>query len=352
MPFRLFPVSRSQFPALALALILALAVTLLLAVTIGPVRIAPGLVWRVVLHEIGLRPSVDWEPFQQTIIWEIRVPRVLLGGLVGAGLAVAGTTLQALVRNPLADPYLLGVSAGASLGAVATLVLGVTWLAGLSRSAAGFLGALLALATVLAMARRGGRLTAGRLILAGVAVAYVFSALTSALIYASPNGEAAKGVLYWLLGGLGGARWTQLGWPAVILVGTTAWLLTQARSLNAVSVGEETAATLGVDTARFRWTLFALTSLLTGALVAVSGGIGFVGLMLPHIVRVFVGADHRRLLPVAALVGAIFLIWVDVLARTIIAPAELPIGIITALLGAPFFLWVMGTGSREVGKGF
>jgi iron complex transport system permease protein len=177
-----------------------------------------------------------------------------------------------------------------------------------------------------------------------VSVAYVLSALTSALIYATPTGEAAQGVLYWLLGGLAGARWTLLGWPAVILVGTTAWLLTQARSLNAVSAGEETAATLGVDTARFRWILFALTSLLTGSLVAVSGGIGFVGLMLPHIVRTFVGSDHRRVLPVAVLVGAVFLIWVDVLARTVIAPAELPIGIITALLGAPFFIWLMGRG--------
>jgi iron complex transport system permease protein len=350
-PSRAFPLPSSHFPIVVVALTLALCLTLIVAVAIGPVRIAPGLVWRVILHELGWGARGSWEPFHQTIIWEIRVPRILLGGLVGAGLAVAGATLQALVRNPLADPYLLGVSAGASLGAVATLVLGVTWLAGLSRSAAAFLGALLALAAVLAVAGRGGRLTGGRLILAGVSVAYVFSALTSALIYASPSGEAAKGVLYWLLGGLAGARWTQLGWPAVILVGTTAWLLTQARSLNAVSIGEETATTLGVDTARFRWTLFALTSLLTGALVAVSGGIGFVGLMLPHIVRVFVGSDHRRVLPVAALVGAVFLIWVDVLARTVIAPAELPIGIITALLGAPFFLWMMGRGKWELGNG-
>jgi iron complex transport system permease protein len=334
---------------LVMALLFALGASVLLAVTIGPVPIGARLAWRVSLHQLGWPGPVDWEPFEQTIVWDIRVPRVLLGGLVGAGLAIAGATLQALVRNPLADPYLLGVSAGASLGAVLTLGLGVTWLAGLSRSVAGFLGALAALVTVLLVARRAGRLTAGRLILAGVSVGYVFTALTSALIYAAPNGEAAKGVLYWLLGGLGGARWSQLGWPALIVAGTMAWLLSQARSLNAVSVGEETAATLGVDPVRFRWILFSLTSLLTGALVAVSGGIGFVGLMLPHIVRAFVGSDHRRLLPIAALAGAVFLIWVDVLARTAIAPAELPIGIITALLGAPFFIWIMGRRTGPAG---
>lgn len=338
------------FGALLLGLTALLLLSVTLAVMIGPVPLAPDLVWRVALHRIapGLI-SPDWEAFQQNIIWEIRFPRVLLGGLVGGGLAVVGATMQALVRNPLADPYLLGVSSGASLGAVAVILFGLSWFGAFSLSIAAFLGALLAFGAVYVLAQHGGRLTTGRLILAGVAVSYVFAALTNFLIYNADDGEEVKSVIFWMLGGLGGARWDYLGLPALALLFGTFYLVVQARSLNALSVGEETAATLGVDTSRFRQQIFALTSLLTGTLVAVSGGIGFVGLMLPHILRLLVGADHRRLLPVAALSGAIFLIWVDVLARVSVAPQELPIGIITALLGAPFFIWLMRRSGDALG---
>jgi len=342
--------SRLSFGALLLTLAATLLLSVTLAVMIGPVPLAPALVWRVALHQ--LVPSLvipDWEAFQANIIWEIRFPRVLLGGLVGAGLAVVGATMQALVRNPLADPYLLGVSSGASLGAVAVILLGITWFGVFSLSVAAFLGALLAFVAVYVLARQGGRLTTGRLVLAGVAVAYVLSALTNFLIYNAEESNQVRSVLFWMLGGLGGARWDYLGLPALALVLGTCFLTVQSRSLNSLSVGEETAATLGVDTSGFRKQIFALTSLLTGTLVAVSGGIGFVGLMLPHIVRLLVGADHRRLLPVAALLGAIFLIWVDVLARVVVAPQELPIGIITALLGAPFFIWLMRRTSGALG---
>jgi iron complex transport system permease protein len=328
--------------------VLLLSITL--AVMIGPVPLAPDLVWRVVLHQYmpGLLPA-DWQAFQQHIIWDIRLPRVLLGGLVGGGLAVVGATMQALVRNPLADPYLLGVSSGASLGVVAVLLLGIAWLGRFSLSLAAFLGALLAFITVYLLAHQGGRLTTGRLILAGVAVAYVCAALTNLLIYFADDDTQVRGVIFWMLGGLGGARWSDLGLPGLTLMGGTLFLTLYARSLNALSVGEETAATLGVHTARVRQQLFVLTSLLTATLVAVSGGIGFVGLMVPHMVRSLVGADHRRLLPVAALAGAIFLIWVDLLARLVVAPQELPIGIITALLGAPFCIWLMRRGSTALG---
>jgi iron complex transport system permease protein len=302
------------------------------------------------LHNISpVLVTPDWQAFQANIIWEIRFPRVLLGGLVGAGLAVVGATMQALVRNPLADPYLLGVSSGASLGAVAVILLGISWFGIYSLSVAAFLGALCAFVLVYVLARQGGRLTTGRLVLAGVAVSYVLSAAMNVLIYNAPNGEQVKSVVFWLLGSLGGARWAYLGLPALILVAGTLLLIVQSRTLNALSAGEETAATLGVNTTRFRQQSFALTSLITGTLVALSGGIGFVGLMLPHIVRLLVGADHRRLLPVAALSGAIFLIWVDVLARTLVAPEELPIGVITALLGAPFFIWLMRRTSGALG---
>jgi iron complex transport system permease protein len=341
---------RPGFGPLVVGLSALLLLSITLAVMIGPVAIAPDLVWRVVLHQFmpGLIP-IDWEAFQQHIIWDIRLPRVLLGGLVGGGLAVVGATMQALVRNPLADPYLLGVSSGASLGVVAVLLLGIAWLGRFSLSLAAFLGALLAFTAVYVLARQGGRLTTARLILAGVAVAYVCAALTNLLIYYADDDDQVRGVIFWMLGGLGGARWSDLGLPGLTLMLGTLLLTLYSRSLNALSIGEETAATLGVHTARVRQQIFVLTSLLTATLVAVSGGIGFVGLMLPHMVRLLVGADHRRLLPVAALAGAIFLIWVDVLARLVVTPQELPIGIITALLGAPFFIWLMRRGSNSLG---
>lgn len=341
--------SRLGFAILLLALGGLLLGAITLAVMIGPVALAPTLVWSVIGHQLapGLTP-VTWEPFQQTIVWEIRLPRVLLGGLVGAGLAVTGATMQALVRNPLADPYLLGVSSGASLGAVAVIVFGIGWFGVFSLSVAAFLGALLAFVCVYALARRRGRLSGTRLVLAGVSVAYVFAACTQLLIFQADDGEAVRSVVFWMLGGLGGARWELLGLPALVLLGGTVLLTVQSRSLNILSVGEETAATLGVDPGRFRQQGFALAALLTGTLVAVSGGIGFVGLMLPHLMRLLVGADHRRLLPASALAGAMFLILVDILARMIMAPQELPIGIVTALFGAPFFIWRMWLASDTV----
>jgi iron complex transport system permease protein len=346
-PVRPLAVTRLSFGALLAGLALLLLLSITLAVMIGPVPLAPGLVWRVALHQVAPGLIIpDWAQFQQNIIWEIRFPRVLLGGLVGGGLAVVGATMQALVRNPLADPYLLGVSSGASLGAVAVILLGFSLFGIYSLAMAAFLGALLAFGVVFVLAQQRGRLTTGRLILSGVAVSYVFSALTNFLIYNADDGEEVKSVIFWMLGSLGGARWDYLGLPALALLFGTLYLTVQARSLNSLSIGEETAATLGVDTSQFRRQTFALTALLTGVLVAVSGGIGFVGLMLPHILRLLVGADHRRLLPVSALAGAIFLIWVDVLARVIVAPQELPIGIITALLGAPFFIWLMRRNGR------
>lgn len=323
-------------------LAIALAITITLAVMIGPVALAPAMIWSVAFDRVV--PGViaaTWQPFQANIIWEIRFPRVLLGGLVGGGLALVGATMQALVRNPLADPYLLGVSSGAGLGAVSVLLLGLAPFGIYSLSLAAFLGALAASTCVYVLASQPGQFTTGRLILGGVAVSYVFSALTNFLIYKAPAGEQARDAMFWMLGGLGGARWNQLALPALAVVMAMALLVPHARTLNVLAVGEEGAATLGVDPNRIRRQGFVLTSLVTGVLVALSGGIGFIGLMVPHIARLCVGADHRRLLPVAALTGAIALIWADVLARTIVAPQELPIGIITSLVGAPFFMWLM-----------
>ncbi|MDV2994839.1 MAG: Hemin transport system permease protein HmuU [Chroococcidiopsis sp. SAG 2025] len=334
--------SQQRYKLLLIVLSIALLVSITLAVTIGPVPISPLRVWAIAFSQIFPQLAGDWSPSQVQIVWYIRFPRVLLAFVIGAGLSVVGATMQALVRNSMADPYLLGVSSGASVGAVLVLLFGVFSGLGIYAVSVGaFLGALLSFAIVFLLALRQGRLSSIRLILSGVAVAYAFSALTSFLTVKASSGEAARRVLFWLLGGLSGAKWSDLILPSLSLGLGLTYLLLQGRSLNSLIVGEETAATLGTDTNRLRKQLFFVTSLLTGVMVAISGAIGFVGLMIPHSSRLLVGSDHRRVLPVSLLLGGVFLIWSDVLARILVAPEELPVGIVTALFGAPFFIWLM-----------
>ncbi|MBI3959167.1 MAG: iron ABC transporter permease [Chloroflexi bacterium] len=324
----------------SLTVLLILSITL--AVVIGPVSIPMDKVWQIIWAQISWGGEGDWTQAQVNIVWLIRFPRVLLAVFVGAGLAVVGVAMQAVVRNPLADPYILGVSAGASVGAV--LVLGLGWFAFIgvyAVSTGAFLGALVTFVAVFLLAQHNGRLAPSRLILSGVACAYVFSGITSLITLTSDNRELARSVLAWLLGSLAGTGWIDLTLPVAVLVLGSGYLTLQARALNALLVGDETAATLGVNVNRFRRQLLLVMSLLTGVMVAVSGAIGFVGLMIPHMVRMGVGTDHRRVLPVSVLAGSIFLIWVDVVARTAFAPIELPVGVITSLLGGPFFIWLM-----------
>ncbi len=321
-----------------LGVVALLSVTL--AITIGPVYISPITVWKIVAsHILGTAPG-DWTTGQDHIVWLIRLPRVLLAGIVGAGLAVVGVTMQATVRNPLADPYLLGTSSGASVGAVIVIMLGINFLAPYSLSLLAFVGAVGSFVIVFAIAQTGGRVSPTRLILAGVATAYVLTAITSLILFIGDE-RAIRSVLFWMLGTLSGAEWSFLGLPAAALVVGISILILKYRAMNALLAGEETAITLGVDTQALRRQLLLLTALITGVMVAVSGAIGFVGLMMPHIVRLVVGADHRIVLPASALTGAIFLIWVDVAARTVVQPQEIPVSIITALVGAPFFLWLL-----------
>lgn len=342
---------RFAFSALVAALVGLLVASVTLAVMIGPVSIPAARVWEIALHHIvGLGASADWTVAQDQIVWQIRFPRVLLGGVVGAGLAVVGTVLQALVRNPLADPFILGGSSGASVGAVLVILFGLSVFGVYSLSVAAFLGALGAFILVFAFARQSsGRTSPVRLILAGVAISHALSGVTSFLIFRAEDSNQIRSVLFWMLGSLGAAKWDYLTVPALALVAGTVFLVLQARPLNALLVGEETAMILGVDTNRFRKQLLALTALLTGVMVAVSGSIGFVGLIMPHIVRLLVGSDHRCVLPVTVLLGAIFLVWVDVLARVAVAPEELPVGVVTSFLGAPFFLWLMRRKARAFG---
>ncbi|OKI06157.1 ABC transporter permease [Streptomyces sp. CB02923] len=315
---------------------------------IGSVHVPPGEVWGIVTHALGADwTEPGWSRARETIVLNVRAPRVVLGAVTGAGLAVIGTAMQALVRNPLAEPYLLGVSSGASLGAVTVIVFGVSLLGPVSLSAAAFAGALLTLLLVYTTARTGGRITSVRLVLSGVAMAAVLTAVMDILLLTSDRGNEARAVLAWTLGGLGGVQWGTLWLPGTALLLGIVVLLVQARSLNLLLAGEESATTMGLDVARFRARMFVLLSLVTGVLVAAAGPIGFVGLMLPHVVRLFVGGDHRRVLPAAALAGAVFLIWADIAARTVAAPMEIPVGVLTALCGGPFFLWLMRRDARR-----
>ncbi|MDG9759924.1 MULTISPECIES: FecCD family ABC transporter permease [Pseudomonas] len=328
----------SRFRLLLLGLSVLLALSCSVSLGFGAAQVPLERVLAILgQHLFGIVPEPAVSLGQDSIVWQLRAPRVLLGALVGAGLALVGTALQAVTRNPLADPHLLGVSSGAAFGAV-VVVLYLGEFAGLlSLPLAAFAGALGSMLLVLAIASRSGRLESDRLLLAGVAVSFVMMAASNLLLYLG-NPHAASSVLFWMLGGLGLARWELLWLPALCLALALAVLLGLGRALNALMAGEQSAVSLGLEPRRVRLLVFVVASLLTGVLVSLSGAIGFVGLMLPHVARFLVGAEHRRVLPVAALLGALFLVWVDVAARTWLAPQDLPIGIVTAAIGGVFFV--------------
>ncbi|MDE3738116.1 iron ABC transporter permease [Pseudomonas resinovorans] len=330
--------SASGYRLLVLGLLAVLLVSCVASLAFGAVSLAPEQVLGIVSQRVfGLVPEApSWTAGQDSIVWLIRAPRVVLGALVGAGLALAGCALQAATRNPLADPHLLGVSSGAALGAVVMVLALGEVLGRYSLPLAAFVGSLLSMLLVLAIASRQGRLASDRLLLAGVAVSFLMMALANLLLFLG-DPHAATSVVFWMLGGLGLARWELLWLPGICVGLSLLILLSLGRGLNALMAGEQSAVSLGQDPRRLRLLVFLCTSLLTGVLVSLSGAIGFVGLMLPHLARRLVGAEHRRLLPVCALLGAVFLVWVDVAARTLLAPQDLPIGIATAAIGGLFF---------------
>ncbi|MGQ0679894.1 MAG: FecCD family ABC transporter permease [Actinomycetota bacterium] len=343
---------RFSFTTLLIVLVGTVTVSTLLAVGVGAVTIAPGTAAAIIGNRV-LPGAFDYSytAIEDRIVWQFRLPRAIFSLLVGAGLAVVGAVLQAVVRNPLADPFLLGISSGGALGAVLVLVYGSTAVGGLGLSAAAFSGSLFAGGLVYLLAQRSGQITPGRLLLAGVAMAYLFQAIFSYVLQAARTGQAAQQVLFWLLGSLASIRWDDLVLPSVVLGLGLAVLMVRWRGLNALVMGEETAASLGINVTRFRIELFVVTSLLVGVLVALTGAIAFVGLIIPHTARLLVGADHRRVLPVSALIGAGFLQLVDLSARTLKAPAELPLSIVTALFGVPFFLWLLRRRSADASVG-
>ncbi|ABC39487.1 FecCD family ABC transporter permease [Burkholderia thailandensis] len=343
---------RLVLPALAVLV----AISIVASTALGATTIAPARVVAIVLSHLAdlrvtnahvahahaadtlARSGASFA--EDSIVWQIRLPRALLAALVGATLAMVGVALQAATANRLADPHLLGVSSGAMLGAVAaTLGLGAAF-GPFTLSFAAFAGALAATALVIALAYRRGRLEADRLLLAGVAVSFMMTALANLLLYLG-DPRAASSVLFWMLGGVGLARWDLLAAPACCAALAALLLFARRRELNALMSGDVAAVSLGVPVARMRREVFVIASFATGAMVAVSGAIGFVGLVTPHLCRRLVGAEHARLLPVAGLSGAALLVWADVAARTLAAPEDLPIGIVTAGLGGAFFVVLM-----------
>ena len=318
-----------------------LLVSLSFAISVGAVPVPLGTVWGILLNKIspGLIEQT-WSQGREAIVWEIRFPRAILAMMVGAGLAMVGASLQAVTRNPLADPHLLGISSGGAFGAILALLHTGLFIGLLTVPLLAFVGALGATAIVLGVSRFADAMSADRLVLAGVAVSFIIMACANVLIFLG-DPKATHVVVFWMLGGLGLAQWGQLMYPLVVLVASATWLLSRSTELNAMTVGDETASTLGIPVARFRLAVFVAGALITGVMVAFSGIIGFVGLMVPHVARMLVGGDYRRVLPASAFLGAIFLLWADITARTIMAPEDMPIGIVTGLVGGVFFVWLL-----------
>ena len=320
----------------------ALLASLSVAISAGAVPVASGTVWGVLLNKI-FPETIDptWTKGREAIVWNIRFPRAFLAMMVGGGLAMVGASLQAVTRNPLADPHLLGISSGGAFGAILALLHTGLFLGLLTVPLMAFLGALMATLIVLGVSRLADATSADRLVLAGVAVSFIIMAAANMLIFFG-DPKASHTVVFWMLGGLGLAQWGHLIYPLVILLVCGAWLMLRAADLNAMTIGDETASTLGIPVARFRLYVFVVSALITGVMVAFSGMIGFVGLMVPHVVRMIVGGDYTRVLPASALFGAVFLLWADIAARTVMAPEDMPIGIVTGLVGGMFFVWLLG----------
>lgn len=318
-----------------LALLGATALAVVASVVWGSADLGPARVWTALL---GGGPEAD-----RTIVWALRLPRVVLALSVGGGLAVVGVAMQALVRNPLAEPYILGASSGASAGAALFFLgfLPAVVSKTVSMPVAAVAGAWLAVAAVFAVARRGTALSTARLLLAGVAMSALLGSVTAFVTYASPEPDKLRAVLFWLLGSLTRARWGTVWAPLAVSLGSASVLWLVARPLDLLTTGEEPAAALGVPVEGLKRALVALAAVATGVLVASAGVIGFVGLIVPHAVRLLAGAPHRRLVPLAFAGGALFLLLADLAARTVLPGQEVPVGVLTAICGVPFFLLLL-----------
>lgn len=338
-----------------LVLLAALVLSLLWAVTIGSVDLAMGDVYRVILYKIfGIGdPEVYGKGSLSDIVWFVRLPRLVLAIGIGIALSVSGSVMQAIVKNPLADPYVLGVSSGASLGATLAILLGVgSFLGSGYVGLVAFAGAFLVSLAVVALANVGGRANSVKLILSGTALSAICGAVSNFVLYViNSSSGAVEAVIRWTLGSLAAAKWETNILMLLVAVAGTLFFWTQHRTLNLMLLGDESAITLGTDLHRWRIVYLLIASLMIGFAVYTAGIIGFVGLIVPHAVRILFGTDHKKLIPISALLGALFLLWADVLCRVLLPRKELPIGILTAMVGAPVFIYLMARKRYGFGGG-
>lgn len=339
-----------------LVLLGLLVFSLLAAMTFGstdiPIGDVYGVISRKLYHLVFLGDSGWGDGSLFRAVWYIRLPRLILAMAIGAGLATCGVVMQAIVKNPLADPYVLGISSGASLGATSAILLGVGAAFGSnSVGVMAFLGAFVVSLAVVGLANIGGRANSVKLLLAGTALSSVCSAFSNFIVYIAHDKEGIQTVTYWMMGALGGATWEIDGTVLLVVLAGIVFFLTQYRTLNLMLLGDETSITLGTDLHKWRQLYLLVCAAIVGFSVYAAGMIGFVGLVIPHVVRMLYGTDHKRLLPISALVGAIFLIWADVACRTILPGQELPIGILTSMIGAPCFIYLMARKRYGFGGG-
>ncbi|QAS53524.1 FecCD family ABC transporter permease [Halobacillus litoralis] len=334
-----------------LFLILLVVGTVIFATGMGPVTVHPTTVLQILISKVPFFSSTignDWNQLDESIVLGLRLPRVLLGLIVGASLSVTGVVLQALVRNHLADPFILGVSSGASATATLGMLFGTfSFLGTYSLSISAFIGAVIVIVLVYALSKVDGKINMTQLLLSGVAIGLIMESITKLITLSAPNALGLHNATFWMAGSLAGAKWGYLTLPLLAMFLCMTILLINYRALNALLAGDETAGTLGFNVNILQTILVLIASLLAGVTIAVSGSIGFVGLMIPHITRLLIGSDHRKVLPVSALLGGILVVWTDVAARLIIAPEELPIGVLTAIFGGPFFIWLLKRNSRK-----
>ncbi|MEG0769183.1 MAG: iron ABC transporter permease [Ruthenibacterium sp.] len=348
---KIFNRSEPNLPLLVILLTIIAAVTMLLATGLGPVFVPPETTAKILLSRIpwlGNYIPHTWETLEQNIVLGLRLPRVCLGMIVGAALSVCGVTMQALVRNPLADPFILGVSSGAAAFATLSMLFGAfSFLGTYSLSISAFIGSAITIIFVYVISRVRGRIHITQLLLSGVAISMMMDGVTSIIKLSAPNALGLHNAEFWMSGSLAGAKWAYLKLPLVVLLACIAVLMLNYRGLNLLLLGDENAVALGVNVRRLQKLLILIASLLAGVTIAVSGVIGFVGLMVPHFTRLLVGGDHRKVLPLSAISGGILVVWVDVAARMLLAPEELPVGVLTAVIGGPIFIWLLKRSAKE-----
>lgn len=341
--------NNKRFAFWVMILLALLIISVIICIAIGSTYIEPKVVYNVLGSK--LTGSHNFSESIETIIWEIRVPRVVLGLVTGAGLATCGVLMQCVTRNPIADPYILGISSGASAGAVFIIVFGSTVAIGsLSVAFGAFIGAILCGIMVFVIGTQWGRSTSTtRLVLSGLAISTIFSAITNIIIYSAKNSNQAKSAMFWIMGSLGGGTYEKLYLPIIILLIVIILSIFLSKSMDLLLFGDDSAIILGMNVKLVKSVIILLATILTASLVAITGAIGFIGLVIPHVCRHMSGSSHRKLIILSSITGAIFLIWADAIARSAFSPREIPIGIITSLIGGPFFLWLISKNEYSFG---